>query len=58
MTEAVTLSHLIAIISLVSEIWLATDRQKDRQTDRPDIRTDRQTTWLLLIKENTLFSMF
>ena len=31
-TEAVTVSNLIAIISLVSEIWLAMDRHTDRQT--------------------------
>ena len=31
MTQAVTLSNLIAVASLVSEIWLATKRQADRQ---------------------------
>ena len=30
MTEAVIVSNLIAIASLVSEIWLATDRQTHR----------------------------
>ena len=34
MTEAVTALNVIAIASLVSEIWLATKRQTDRQTDR------------------------
>ena len=33
MTEAVTVSNVIAIASLVSEIGLATERQTDRQTD-------------------------
>ena len=34
MTEAVTLSNLMDIASLVSEIWLATDRQTHTQTGR------------------------
>ena len=42
-TDAVTVSNWIAIALLVSEIWLATDRQTDRQTDR---HTDRQTNYL------------
>ena len=33
MTEAVTVSNLIAIASPVSEIRLAKERQTDRQTD-------------------------
>ena len=40
MTEAVTVSNVTAIATLVSEIWLAMDRQIDRQADR---QTDRQT---------------
>ena len=32
-TEAVNMSNLIAIVSLVSEIWLVMERQTDRQTD-------------------------
>ena len=32
-TGAITVSNLIAITSLVSEIWLATDRQTDRHRD-------------------------
>ena len=32
-TEAGTLSNVIATASLVSEIWRATERQTDRQTD-------------------------
>ena len=32
-TEAVTVSNVIAIASLFAEIWLATERQTDRQTD-------------------------
>ena len=31
-TEAVSVSHLIAIASLVFEIWLATDRHTDTET--------------------------
>ena len=33
MTETVTVSNVIAIASLVSEIWLVTERQTDGQTD-------------------------
>ena len=33
MTETVTVSNLVAIASLVSEICLATDEQIDRETD-------------------------
>ena len=33
-TETVTVSNLIAIASLVSDIWLATDGHTDRQTIR------------------------
>ena len=41
MTETGNVSNAIAIASLVSERWLATDRQTDRQTDSR--RTDRHT---------------
>ena len=44
MTEAVSASNVIVIASLVSEIWLATDRQTDRQTGRQaDRQAGRQT---------------
>ena len=33
-TETVTVSNLIALASLLSEIWLATDGHTRRQTDR------------------------
>ena len=42
MIEAVTLSNLIAFASLVSEIWLATDRQADRHKYRYIHYTDTQ----------------
>ena len=41
--NTVTVSTLIAIVLLVSEIWLATDRQTDSQADR---QTDRQTDYV------------
>ena len=40
MVDAVTVSNLIVIVSLVSEIWLATDRQTDRHRHRHE-----HTTW-------------
>ena len=46
--ETITVLKLIAIASLVSELWLTTDRQTGRQTDRQtgrqaDGQADRQT---------------
>ena len=44
MTEAVTVSNLIAFASQVSEICMASDGQTDKQTDRQtDRQADRQT---------------
>ena len=34
-SEAVTVSNVVAIVSLVPEIWLATERQTDRHTPTP-----------------------
>ena len=42
-TVAVTVSNRIAIARLVSEIWLATERQTDEQTDRQTDSTDTET---------------
>ena len=44
MTEAATMSNLIAITSLVSEIWLTTERNTDTHTDtNTDTDIDTQT---------------
>ena len=53
MADAITVSNLIVIVSLVSEIWLATDRQTYRQTDtHTHTRTHYLASFMLTLSKH------